>query len=262
MKNRRCRELKGRYLLLLGCTAIGISPSVIADHVTFAEPYSGRKVAAYSVSLPDGPDQRSEFSVPVDCDKVREALARGANRYGNPVDKRMWLKVESDCRFHRFMHPQSSVQQDFVSGYDFYNAPFEDLPVREACEGEADCPPLPPGVADIAALLPSIEPSADSGQESESCGFRDGLFRGHLIVDPAAGLGGVRCIPDPRAAGFRVIAVDYADVNGDGFLDAVLRLIPLSAGVSRAPLLLPVTRFQPEGPFVLPPGIEHSLPTY
>jgi hypothetical protein len=46
--------------------------------------------------------------------------------------------------------------------------------------------------------------------------------------------------------------VDYADVNGDGYMDATLKIIPLGPGARRIPLILPLTRTQPEGPFRIP----------
>ena len=46
--------------------------------------------------------------------------------------------------------------------------------------------------------------------------------------------------------------VDFADVNGDQYLDAVLRFVPIGPGVARAPLTLPLTRTEPEGPFHVP----------
>jgi hypothetical protein len=66
---------------------------------------------------------------------------------------------------------------------------------------------------------------------------------------------GIYCEPDPDAPGFRVISVDYADVNGDRVLDVVLRLVPLAPGASRIPQILPLTRKSPEGAFSVPKAI-------
>jgi hypothetical protein len=47
--------------------------------------------------------------------------------------------------------------------------------------------------------------------------------------------------------------VDYADINGDGYMDAVLRFLPSGPGSIRRTIFLPVTRFSADGEFQLPP---------
>ena len=43
-----------------------------------------------------------------------------------------------------------------------------------------------------------------------------------------------------------------ADINGDGYLDAMLRLAPLGHGAIRVPLVLPLTRLSADGPLQVP----------
>jgi hypothetical protein len=62
----------------------------------------------------------------------------------------------------------------------------------------------------------------------------------------------MRCTTGPDAPSLRLIAVDFADINGDRFLDAVLRFVPLRARPARMPLILPLTRFEPGAPFSVP----------
>ena len=86
---------------------------------------------------------------------------------------------------------------------------------------------------------------------AEPCRLDNGIFRGWMVADTA----GTHCIPDANAPGFRVISVDYADVNGDGVLDVVLRLVPLAPGTSRIPLILPLTRTAPDSALEIPTQI-------
>ena len=51
--------------------------------------------------------------------------------------------------------------------------------------------------------------------------------------------------------------MDFADVNGDGYLDAVLRLSRIGTRQRPELLVLPLTRFAPDQPFSLPQGTEY-----
>jgi hypothetical protein len=168
--------------------------------------------------------------------------------------------VERDCRYHEFLNRYSAAPiQDFVSDYDFMNAYLRDLPIGFRCNypgadpSDPECPPLPPGIPEISQFLPF----ADRGLEAprgyaEPCRLENGIFRGRLIRDAS----GIHCEPDPDEPGFRVISTDYADVNGDGVLDVVLRLVPLAPGASRMPLILPLTRTTPDAAFDVPKEIK------
>ena len=78
------------------------------------------------------------------------------------------------------------------------------------------------------------------------CRFKNGRFRGNILIDGEE----IRCQTGASAPGVRLIAVDFADINGDRVLDAVLRFIPNGPTNKRGPLILPLTRFDDSGPFV------------
>ena len=121
--------------------------------------------------------------------------------------------------------------------------------------GEGGCAFGPPPVADIAPLLRFADPAGDvSDYDAESCRLTHGSFRGYVVADAQ----GLRCRPDSRAPGIRVLSVDYADVNGDGWVDAVLRIVPIGPGANRRPLVLAYTRIGTEAPLTVP--VEGSPP--
>ena len=74
------------------------------------------------------------------------------------------------------------------------------------------------------------------------------LTDGGLYIGPD----GMRCASRNSQPSLRLIAVDYADINGDGYLDAVLRFVPIGPGAARSPLILPLTRTSPDGAFETP----------
>jgi len=255
--------LKSAAALLL----LGLSGQIHSTHITqyYAEPFTGKKVEAYSITLPLTRSEKMEFRIPADCNKVMRAFVAGSGQWGNQVERQLWVKVSHDCHYYAFLHRYpSKPENDFVSGYDFMNAAFSDLPTRPACDGPAAlanpmaCAPFPPGVPDIVGFLPFVDrpdPTAP-GRDSRACYFKDGIFRGRLINDPS----GVRCQADPKAPGFRLLSVSFADVNGDGFQDAVLHLTPLGLGMGWLPMILPLTRTEPDGPFVVPQNVVVPAP--
>jgi hypothetical protein len=241
---------------VLLAAALATDAAAYAREVFFAEPYTGRKVTAYEIELPVTREQRQTFAVPGDCSEVLAAAHRGGAQWGSRVERSVWWKVESDCRYHDFLHRhETEPVRDYVSGYDFMNAQLRDLPMGARCSYPgADpmspaCKPLPPGIPALASFLPFADRGANAPcPEVAPCQIENGIFRGRVVRDAS----GVHCEPDPEAPGFRVISVDYADVNGDRTLDVVLRLVPLAPGASRMPIILPLTRDEPDGPFQVP----------
>jgi hypothetical protein len=250
-------------LLLLGLAKAGCADAPNAD-AYFAEPISGRRVTQYTAELPVGRDERRPFMIPKDCEDVVRSIEEGAAYKSNIIERRLWQKVETDCRYHNFLHlhPLQSVQ-DYVSDYDFMNARLSDLPVDPGCvhggpnSNQEQCHSTEADAYGLLLHFPLVEPIDAAPEEAlgDECAFRDGLFYGRMYLDAH----GVRCDPSANRPSLRLIGVDYADINGDGFLDAVLRFVPLGPGAARSPLILPLTRTQPTGPFQIPAAL-HPLP--
>ncbi len=247
-----CRAAAVPWLLLPALLWVG-PPAADATQerrheVHFAEPLTGRKVAGYEVELALAADRTERFAVPADCAELTRVLENGAAYRGTIVSRRLWQKVESDCRYHAFLnrHPRDGLT-DYVTSYDFMNARISDLPLAHHCARLAECQPQPPDGLGLLREFPLAEPGDGPVSSETECVLEDGLFRGRLFMTPE----GIRCSADPGRPSLRLVAVDYADVNGDRVLDAVLRFVPLGIGVMRLPISLPVTRFGPEEPFVV-----------
>lgn len=259
-------QFRPAAILILGLLAAGTAS---ATPVEFAAPVSGEKVAEYAVTLPVH-SEFQDYQIPSDCRVVLAAQNTGGRYWGSPVEQRLWAKVISDCRYSTFLNRHPPGSTDFVHGYDFLNAPLNELPLAATCTDPSECGSLPAGIAHAgnmisamvsmhAGSLPPPPPAPlplpatpEAGPTFRPCRLVDGLFRGYLSPSPE-NPGRWRCLEGPGAPGFRVLSVDYGDVNGDGYEDAVLRLIPLGSGLGHAPRILPVTRFQADGPFVPPP---------
>ena len=98
-------------VLLAGALSLGITSAAAAPNpgvgCFFAEPLTGRRVTSYEVELATGREQRSSFSVPRDCQELIQTADGGSAYTGSVIDRRLWHKVESDCRYHAFLnhHP-------------------------------------------------------------------------------------------------------------------------------------------------------------
>lgn len=238
------------------------------DNVFFAEPISGRKVSSYCIDLPVGQNQRKTFTIPRDCPGVLQLIDDGSFYRSSVLDRRIWQKVESDCRYHGFLnrHPLEEME-DHVTTYDFMNARLDDLPIDRRCahdemlEGRTGCNPFATDAFGLLHHIPLGVPQGESAtsHEGSPCQLHDGVFRGRLHIDAQ----GIHCDTEPNRPSLRLIGVDFADVNGDRVLDAVLRFIPLGPGAVRLPMTLPVTRFNDSGPFTVPeldPDLERPEP--
>jgi hypothetical protein len=249
------RDLATRVVMLAIVLSVSI-PATSAEPVQsgafFAEPISGRRVTEYEVKLPTGRSETRTFAIPQDCAEVIRCVDEGAVHRATILDRSLWHKVDNDCRFYSFLyrHPQQVVE-DFVSDYDFRNADLSDLPIDVRCaQGEEGCDPATTDPLGMLRYFPLGMPShgLDNNHELGSCRLIDGVFRGQLFIDQE----GIHCDAGAGGPTLRLIAVDYADINGDQYLDAVLRFVPIGPGAARVPLILPLTRTEPGGPFHVP----------
>ena len=249
-------------LFLFLAATILASPSTTAGPAFYVEPTSGRPVTAYTATLAVSGGERREIAIPGECDEVRRLLAEGQADTARVLDRRLWIKIEEDCWFDRFLnrHPGSEIT-DFVSGYDFMNARVEDLPVEGGCslaEGdagtpsEASCRTASSSHGLVRNFpIPGTPPTVATSPPGGSCRLKNGVFYGELFI----GRDGLHCMERDGSPSLRLIAVDFADVNGDRFLDAVLRFVPIGPNALRAPLILPLTRTEADGRFHVPAGL-------
>lgn len=234
-----------------------------SDHAhrkyAFSEPFSGRKVDHYEVELEFPDNQFKKYLIPDDCLKVINEVSFGAANPVQIIDRNVWIKVINDCRYVALVPDHSSfAEHDFVSCYDFYNARLVDLPFASECEISTDgkitkeCIIDEPGKLSITSFFPFLEFTNKSDpSKAQECRFTNGSFRGKLIATSE----GIRCEYDRKAKGLRLISVDRQDLNADGYEDAVLRIMPLGRGVSRMPIVLPLTRKSHDEPFSIPQGL-------
>jgi len=225
----------------------------------FSEPFTGRKVDHYEIELEFPDNQLKKYQVPDDCLKVINEVSFGGANPIAIIDRNVWTKVINDCRYVALVPDYSAFpEHDYVSCYDFYNARLVDLPFASQCETTSEekiteeCVVDEPGKLSIASFFPFLE-FADKHEagKTEECRFNNGSFRGKLIATSE----GIRCQYDRKARGLRLLSVDRQDLNRDGYEDAVLRIMPLGRGVSRMPIILPLTRKSYEEPFSVPQGL-------
>ncbi len=208
----------------------------------FAEPSTGRKVERYAIELPVSKRELQTFDIPGDCLAIVRAVDQGSMFRGSIVDRRLWHKVESDCHYYRFLnrYPLNPIE-DFVSGFDFMNADLQALPFTDACRrlGQkgslASCLTLEETPIGSAQDHPMPDPGVDSPVR---CQLDDGVLRARIHIENDT----LICRSNGNKPTLRLINVDYADLNGDRVLDAVLRFVPIGRGSIRVPFFLPLTR--------------------
>lgn len=242
-----------KYLIIFIAVLTGNTWAESQVKPNFAEPYTGKPVKSYEIELPWSRSNRQTFNIPADCGQVNARLLEGAGRWGSSIERRLWMKIDDDCRYLAFLNNASEPAKfDFVSQYDFFNADMSDLPLRPGCSlnlfltNPAACPAKMPGLPDFMGFVQRNNPVHDDSHQT--CTFQQGVFRGHIVYDSF----GMHCIHSKREPGFRILSVDFADVNGDQYQDAILRLIPIGPGISPAPRILPLTRTSAEEIFSIP----------
>lgn len=219
----------------------------------FTEPFSGRRVDEYKVTISVARDRRETFLVPGQCERILGLFKTGLGLWNGPVDRVLAHKVTADCEYYNTLSESHTLhRKDFVSGYDYQSACLADLPFQLYCDS------LPGGqdreaclAANKARKAPSYLDVAAAGlpeyhsRDLTDCRLRQGMFRGRMVVRD----GVLRCEWDPIAPGFRLIASDFLNVDGDEYLDVALRLVPIGPGRMRVPLVFALTREQEGGAF-------------
>jgi hypothetical protein len=247
-----------RWLAVLPLLALAAAPAAIqAQLIHFRAPQSGDKVSGYPVDLPISRSERRSFAIPEQCAAAAEALARGAAQWGSQVEKSLWWKVDADCRYHDLITRFAAQPfNDLVSDYDFMNADLTHLPLGTGAPATSPRP----GVggmqyaSDLTPVLPLADPTLDAeGMTRGACRVRQGTFRGWVRLTPQGPL----CRQDERGPGFRIVSVDYGDVDGDTYQDAVLRVVPLGVRMGRTPVVLALTRKGEEEEFAVVAGGVH-----
>jgi len=232
----------------------------LSDTPWFTAPYTGEKVKEYEITLPISRQEDETFVIPRDCRKLNSRLLEGAGHWGNRVQRRLWIKADDDCRYLNYLRKNpGKVEKDFVSSYDFLNARIADLPLRPGCDlymllrNPDACPDPFPGMPDFSMFMMHQNHHPVARENREECRFEKGLFRGHIHYTPE----GLHCYRDSRAPGYRILSVDFADVNADGYLDAVLRMTLIGSRGRPELLVLPLTRFSENEPFSIPEGADY-----
>jgi len=250
-------------LLLATLLILSLPLQAEQDRFIFAMPFSGDKGTHYDIQLGYANDENKKFHIPDDCSNIINMVNFGTANPINLIDRKLWFKAINDCRYVMMlgMNENSQPEKDFVSNYDYFNARLADLPFSSQCKAtdeeifQKQCGEVQDGKPTIRSYFPFLEvlPN-DKDVETQECRFTNGLFRGRLVRTDE----GIRCQKDRRTKGLRLISVDYTDLNNDSYMDVVLRIMPLGRGVSRFPILLPLTRFNPDTTFSLVEGITYD----
>lgn len=250
-------------LLFMALLFLSLSLQADHEHFIFAMPFSGDKGHRYDIQLGFADNEVKHFRIPEDCNNIMNMVNFGSANPINLIDRKLWFKSINDCRYVMMLHMNqgSQPENNFVADYDYFNARLVDLPFSSQCKAtdeeifQQQCGKGLDGKPTIRSYFPFLEVLAnDRNIETEECRFTDGVFRGRLVRTDQ----GIRCQKDRRAKGLRLISVDYTDLNNDTYMDVVLRIMPLGRGVSRFPILLPLTRFNPDTPFSLAEGVTYD----
>lgn len=231
---------------------------VIANHLgdtSLAAPFSGKKCTEYKIELPISRETKQQFSVPEDCASIRSHMLGGSSRWGSMIEKKLWHKAHYDCQLIDFLHHNKALPvADFISNYDFFNAPISDFPTSISCKLQTNVAICKQFEATIPKILNMLFPEILTGNKQVDdwgdCRLSNGVFRGRLIKDQDR----IICQTDRKARGIRIIDVDYANINGDEYLDALLRIVKIGSNARRTTVLFPLTRLSPDGPLMVPPN--------
>lgn len=252
------RQRLALLILLLIAPLTAPNPAS-ADHIDtwFAAPFSGKKVNEYRVELSVDKDRRANYLIPYDCQAASQARAQSGLKWASPRERHLWHKVKFDCDYYAVMHrtPTPPVR-DLVSGLNLFNTGAEQLP--EVCDRNGEnctnlllklTTPAPLPKAPSATAPPDQHRLPSQPQGARRCAIRNGVFRGQPELNQAGQLRCEKTEANPRRVpGFRVLAVDYCDINGDGYQDALLRYLPLGTA-NRKSQLMGISRTAPDGPW-------------
>jgi hypothetical protein len=238
-----------RRLMLAACLLV--LPGARAEPATdplFAEPGSGRPVSGYDVTLPTR-DGARDFRVPDDCPGILQQYADGEADRSRVIGRRLWLKAASDCRYFAILHRHARKGlTDHLGELDFRALDLNTLPAAISCSGSPVelCGPDPGSVTDRRPLFAPRPGGSDVGDEVP-CRLVNGRLLARVYRDGME----LRC-ERSRRANVRLLGVDRADINGDGILDAMLRLTVFTPGEGRRSIRLPLTRLTEDGPLSIP----------
>ncbi|MCB1802743.1 MAG: hypothetical protein KDI82_13715 [Gammaproteobacteria bacterium] len=238
--SRRSVQFGRQLAALFGFLALAqVEVQAAPPPAYFASPGSGQRVTEYNVELPLARDRRQQFHIPADCGAVLDLTNNERAYKGTIIDRRLWRKVDNDCRYHGFLHrhPLQDIE-DHISRYDFMNARLDELHIGQHCAdgitGNREC--------DWLHQEPSSFPPLSTAQAEPTslayCRLRNGVLYGRLVVSGDE----IRCICEPQHPTLRLVTVDFADINGDHVMDAVLRFVPIGPGALRAPIIVLLTR--------------------
>ena len=225
----------------------------------FVAPVSGEKVSTYSVELPTKAGDRT-LQVPADCAAITGLLRADKADRSRVLDRRLWFKVEHDCRYYALLHryPRRDLR-DHVSHYDFFNLPLENLPFERTCVDD-DPNQCSLWLIDVMGIRQRVSTSIPTGPADDCeakripCRLVNGQFRGRIHATPD----GMTCLAARRAS-LRLLSVDYGDINGDGVLDAVLRLMQISPEEGRRILRIPLAKASSDDGFTTPAHASNAI---